>query len=585
MGSEPPPQAENERTGDWSPSGPARVAPADLSGMTLGDFRIDRLLGRGGMGAVYLAEQISLKRPVALKVLLPELTSRPAYLSRFSIEATAVAKLNHPNIVQVYALGEADGVHYIAMEYVEGTNLREYLIRKGSLDLPLAYSIMRQSASAVGAAGEMGLIHRDLKPENLLLTRKGRIKVADFGLCRDMEADRLHVTQQGTTMGTPLYMSPEQAQGKALDPRSDLYSLGVTYYHMIVGEPPFRAESALATAMKHIREQPVPMRARRPDAPPELDLLVLKLLAKKPDDRYQSAAEMLVDLGRIRGQSSTVATTAVGATTAASIVAVEEVAAAAETPAAVEPARASRGLGFDPALLLGALGGESGGWFRPRNLAALAVVAAVAGAAAGWRARSAELASERGAVAAATAPALGLGPRWESTPRRESAEAQYRHAWLAAPPRRLAAAWLAVPGYFPESREWISPAYLQLGRTLYRERDAERVAALAGDVRAWRERQTRDEQLADVLEAGEALLRRDVDGVVGRVRRILESRDRPLSEPGLIDFCVEIVADGLRSLDQPGATGTAAQRPDLATLRGRLLLLRNQVLRTDLAVR
>lgn len=574
------PRAENERTTEWSQT--AKPAARDLTGMVLGDFHVDRLIGRGGMGEVYLAEQLSLRRPVALKVLLPEWVSRPAYLSRFSVEATAVAKLNHANIVQVYALGEAEGIHYIAMEYVEGTNLREYLIRKGSLDIPLALSIMRQSGSAIGAAGEVGLIHRDIKPENLLLTRKGRIKVADFGLCRDMESDRVHVTQQGTTMGTPLYMSPEQAQGHAMDHRSDLYSLGVTYYHMIVGEPPFRADSALALALKHVREQPASMRVRRPDVSPELDRLVLKLMAKKAADRYQSAAEMLADVNRIRGQMTTIA--------GASLVDIST----ATTAAAAEPADEARSLsgvtaapsrrGVDLAPLFGALAGAGGGtWLRPRRLAALAIAAAVAGGVAGWRATAAERAAERGRAAAA--PALGIGPRWESAPRRETAEAQYRHAWLVAPPDRLAAAWLAVPGYFPGSHEWASPAYLQLGRVLYRDRDLDRVVALAREVRAWRSRQTRDEQLADVLDAGEALLRRDVDGVIGRLRRILDSKDRPLSDPGLIDFGVEIVADALRAIDQPGSTGAAAQRPDLAALRGRLLLLRNQVLKTDLAVR
>ncbi|WP_337177122.1 serine/threonine-protein kinase [Paludisphaera sp.] len=570
-----------DRTASWS--GPKKAAPRDLSGMVLGDFRVDRLLGRGGMGEVYLAEQISLKRPVALKVLLPEWVSRPAYLSRFSIEATAVAKLNHSNIVQVYALGEADGVHYIAMEYVEGTNLREYLIRKGSLDLPLALSIMRQSASAIGAAGEVGLIHRDIKPENLLLTRKGRLKVADFGLCRDMDSDRHHVTQQGTTMGTPLYMSPEQAQGHALDHRSDLYSLGVTYYHMIVGEPPFRADSALALALKHVREQPVPIRARRPDVPADVERLVMKLMAKKPDDRYQSAGEMLAELNRVRAQMTTIAGASAVDLAALPSAPSGPVAARSPSGAGVEAPGPARG--FDPAPLLRALaGGDGAGWFRPRNLAALAIAAAVVGGLAGWRARSAERLAERRAAAAA-APALGLGPPWGSIERRESAEAQYRYAWLVAPPDRLAAAWLAVPGYFPDSYDWASPAYLNLGRALYRERDIGRVAGLAGDVRAWRARQTRDEQLAHVLDAAESMLLRDVDGVIGRVRNVLDSRDRPLSDPGLVDFALEIVADALRAIDQPGATGAAAQRPELAALRGRLLLLRNRVLTTDLAIR
>src|SRR5262245_31582429 len=207
------------------------VAARDLTGKTLGDFQVERMLGRGGMGEVYLARQISLNRPVALKVLRTDMLSNPTYLGRFEAEATAVAKLNHPNIVHVYTLGCVDQVRFIAMEYVEGTNLREYIHKKGAIDLPLALSIMRQAGQAIGVAGEIGLIHRDIKPENLLLTRRGRVKVADFGLCRDMGAERVNVTQTGITVGTPLYMSPEQAQGRMLDHRSDLYSLGVTFYH------------------------------------------------------------------------------------------------------------------------------------------------------------------------------------------------------------------------------------------------------------------------------------------------------------------------------------------------------------------
>ncbi len=218
-------------------------SPHDLTGLTLDDFRVEKLLGRGGMGEVYLATQISLNRPVALKVLRSDFAANPTYLGRLKTEATAVAKLNHPNIVHVYTLGCVDDIHFIAMEYVQGTNLRDYIMKKGALDLPLAYSIMKQTGQAIGAAGEIGLIHRDVKPENILMTRKGRVKVADFGLCRDQDGQGLHLTQSGVTMGTPLYMSPEQAQGHAVDHRSDLYSLGVTFYHMLAGVPPFRAET------------------------------------------------------------------------------------------------------------------------------------------------------------------------------------------------------------------------------------------------------------------------------------------------------------------------------------------------------
>ena len=312
-------QSTPEDTLAWTASEQVEEPYRDLTGTTLGDFQVNRLLGRGGMGEVYLAVQLSLNRSVALKVLHPHFLSKPAYLARFEAEATAVAKLNHPNIVHVYTLGHVDQIRFIAMEYVEGTNLRDYINKKGALDLPLALSIMRQAGQAIGVAGEVGLIHRDIKPENLLITRKGRVKVADFGLCRDLGSDRLHVTQPGITMGTPLYMSPEQAQGRALDHRSDLYSLGVTFYHMLTGVPPFRAESAIALAMKHVNDTPVSPRVHRPEIPIELERLVLKLMAKNPAERFQSAAEMLAELARIRSTLQTTPNGIVGEETAAAL--------------------------------------------------------------------------------------------------------------------------------------------------------------------------------------------------------------------------------------------------------------------------
>ena len=302
-----------EDTLAWTRDG-GRLSLADLTGVTLGDFQIEKLLGRGGMGEVYLATQLSLNRPIALKVLRPDLVTNQTYLSRFRTEATAVAKLNHANIVHVYTVGCIDQIHFIAMEYVQGTNLRDYILKKGALDLPLGLSIMRQTAAAIGAAGEVGLIHRDVKPENILVTTKGKVKVADFGLCRDQESGNAHVTQSGITMGTPLYISPEQAQGHAIDHRSDLYSMGVSFYHMLAGVPPFRADTALALALKHVREAPRSMLVYRPDLPVEIDRLVLKLMEKDPDDRYQSAALMLADLAKIRESVSTGSTSLVPAT-------------------------------------------------------------------------------------------------------------------------------------------------------------------------------------------------------------------------------------------------------------------------------
>jgi eukaryotic-like serine/threonine-protein kinase len=274
----------------------------DLTGRTLADFRVLRHLGQGGMGQVYLAEQISLKRKVALKILRPEMAADPTALPRFKAEATAVAQATHANIVQIHAIGEADGITYMALEYVEGRNLHEYVLRKGPPDLLLALSIMRQVAAALQRAGELGIIHRDIKPENILLTRKGEVKVADFGLSRCLDGDRpaVHLTQSGVTMGTPLYMSPEQVEGKTLDGRTDIYSFGVTCYHMLAGQPPFRGESAFEVALQHVRDLPKPLTEVRPDLPAVLCAIVHKMMAKDPAQRYQTGRELLKDIARLR---------------------------------------------------------------------------------------------------------------------------------------------------------------------------------------------------------------------------------------------------------------------------------------------
>jgi serine/threonine-protein kinase len=274
----------------------------DLTGRTLGDFHLLRRLGAGGMGQVYLAEQVSLSRKVALKILRPDLIAAyPEAMERFRLEAKAVARANHANIVQVYTHGEADGVCYIALEYVEGRNLGEYLARKGPPEVLLALSILRQVAAALQRAGELGIIHRDIKPENILLTRKGEVKVADFGLSRGLTGEQpLHLTQSGVTMGTPLYMSPEQVEGKPLDPRTDIYSLGVTCYHMLAGQPPFRGETAFEVALRHVRDEPVPLAQVRPDLPEALCAIVHKMMAKDPAQRYQTARDLLKDVVRLR---------------------------------------------------------------------------------------------------------------------------------------------------------------------------------------------------------------------------------------------------------------------------------------------
>jgi tRNA A-37 threonylcarbamoyl transferase component Bud32 len=287
-------RTEPTRTGEEAPT-------VDLTGRTVGDFHILRRLGRGGMGEVYLAEQRSLKRKVALKILRSDLAANPTALKRFKQEALAVAQATHANIVQVYACDEADGVTYMALEYVEGRNLKEYLTKKGPPNLLLAISFMRQVAAALQRAAELGIIHRDIKPENILLTRKGEVKVADFGLSRVLgDGPPVNLTQSGITMGTPLYMAPEQVESKPVDARTDIYSFGVTCYHMMAGEPPFTGSNAFEVALAHVRTEPEPLQVVRPDLPEAFCAVVHKMMAKDPADRYQTCRELLRDLAKVR---------------------------------------------------------------------------------------------------------------------------------------------------------------------------------------------------------------------------------------------------------------------------------------------
>jgi serine/threonine protein kinase len=272
---------------------------ADLTGKTLGDFHVLRRLGQGGMGHVYLAEQLSLKRQVALKILKAEQAGSATSLQRFKAEAEAVARATHANIVQVYAIGEAGGLHYMALEYIDGRNLREYLEKKGPPEVLVALNIMRQVASALLRAGELGIIHRDIKPENILLTRKGEVKVSDFGLSRT-SSQPMRLTTTGVTMGTPLYMSPEQVEGRPLDSRTDMYSFGVTCYHLLAGHPPFSGLNPMEVALQHVHDEPHPLAQIRPDLPPALCAIVHKMMAKPRENRYQTGRELIKDLALLR---------------------------------------------------------------------------------------------------------------------------------------------------------------------------------------------------------------------------------------------------------------------------------------------
>jgi serine/threonine protein kinase len=542
-----------EETHHWALPGAER----DLSGMTLGDFQVERILGRGGMGEVYLARQISLNRPVALKVLRPDLLTKPTYLSRFEAEATAVAKLNHPNIVHVYTLGSVDGVRFIAMEYVQGTNLRDYLHKKGALDYPLAFSIMKQAAQAVGAAGDIGLVHRDIKPENLLLTRKGQVKVADFGLCRDQDSARVHLTQPGLTMGTPLYMSPEQAQGKPLDHRSDLYSLGVTFYHMIAGEPPFRADSAIAMALKHVNDTPPSMLVFRSDVPPDLDKLVLKLMAKPKADRYQSAGEMLRDLARIReamhATSGPIVVGDVGSIASPVVPAREkdkekepEKAKAKEAGREKPKPKAASGLAdseIGPSPI--ALPAPSRGL-----LSLLVAVALLVGAGVGWVSRPEDLLSES-AARPQSLPGLWIASGWKDVEKRSSAEEQYHVAQLRARGDAREAAWLAVPGYFPESREWASRAYTQLVRVLLRRHDAEKLAVLAGELERWDGARAHERELAGITRAAADALTGEIEGVLEEFAR--RADPKVMIDPALVELSLEVTHEAEQVIARSGS--------------------------------
>jgi len=273
-------------------------AAADLSGRELGGYRLVRRLGSGGMGDVYVAEQKSLGRRVAVKVLRPETLRHRGAVERFEREARAAAALAHGNIVQIHEVACVDGIHFLAEEYVAGPSLKAWLAARGPLDARQGLVVLAQVGAALGRAADQGVVHRDIKPENLLLSRSGEVKVADFGLAR-VAADDVELTQAGTTLGTPLYMSPEQGQGGTVDVRSDLYSLGATVYHLLAGRPPFSGPTGVSVVMAHISDPLVPLETLRPDLPPAVCGIVERLLAKEPAARFGTPAELVREVEEV----------------------------------------------------------------------------------------------------------------------------------------------------------------------------------------------------------------------------------------------------------------------------------------------
>jgi len=291
-----------------------------MIGETLKHYKIEELLGMGGMGVVYRARDTRLQRPVALKILKPELVADPVRKSRFLVEAQSAAAVSHPSIASIYDVDEAGGTMFIAMEYIEGRTVGR-LVAESELDLQGAVEIGRQVAEGLARAHEAKIVHRDIKADNIMVTRDGHAKLLDFGLAKlldpDLTEDELPAevsrtmtrqqvhTMAGTVLGTPNYMSPEQARGRPVDSRSDIFSLGVVLYEMVTGELPFNRATTLDTMHAIVFEEPKPVTSLRRNLPPQIHLIISRCLRKRPEDRYPDAGRLAEELRRLEQQIET----------------------------------------------------------------------------------------------------------------------------------------------------------------------------------------------------------------------------------------------------------------------------------------
>src|SRR6202162_1990057 len=279
-----------------SPSAPYAQGEELVGSLLAERYEILQLLGQGGMGAVYKARDTELERFVALKLIRADLASNPEILRRFKQELILAREVTHRNVIRIFDLGQAKGFKFITMEFVEGRDLRVVIREKGKLSPDEAVRIISQVCRALESAHAAGVVHRDLKPQNIMLDAKDRVYVMDFGIAHSLETPGM--TQTGALMGTPEYMSPEQAKGMKVDPRSDLFALGIIFYEMLTGISPYKAETALATLLKRTQERPQPPAEVDPAIPKAISDVVMKCLEIDRDHRFSSAREILEDLGQ-----------------------------------------------------------------------------------------------------------------------------------------------------------------------------------------------------------------------------------------------------------------------------------------------
>jgi hypothetical protein len=286
------------------PTPPAVTTPPPVTGARqIGKYRIKGELGRGGMGAVYLAEQMGLGREVAIKELIPSAAADPTALMRFMQEAQVMARTSHPNLVQVHDLEQIGEANYIVLEFVRGKSLRDW-VNQGPIPMPQTFAVMHGVLQALDYAHRHSIVHRDMKPENVLLSDEGAVKVADFGIARltDDSGAGSTATKTGTTVGTPQYMSPEQVASSKVDGRSDLYSAGIMFYELVVGQPPFTASEAdgpFTLMAKHVQAPPKPPSVHKPGLDLRLEEVILKSLSKRPEERYQTGQEFDDAMSRV----------------------------------------------------------------------------------------------------------------------------------------------------------------------------------------------------------------------------------------------------------------------------------------------